>query len=1225
MIDDPTDSLAPRATSAHATADRREAILDSVLGFAIIGMDRDGAIREWNPGATAVFGWTAEEATGQPVGLIFTPEDLAIDRPGEEMRLCLSDGRANDERWHIRKDGARFWASGEMTPLFGADGVHLGFVKVVRDRTSEHEAGEALKEAEERLRRAQEAGGVGLFWVSAADNVIHTTPEFCRLYGMPEASQAPAEAFERLVISDDVELVSNALSRRTGEALLDVEYRIRRADDGALRWIARKGELELDADGRPTRFVGVARDVTNRIMSEQALRDEREQLAQMFAQAPTFMALLRGPEHRFERVNPGYVQLIGHRDVVGRTVAEALPEAVSQGFIELLDRAFATGEPFVADGLKFDVQPSPGGPVHERYLDFVYQPIRDANGVITGIFVEGADVTERTSAAAALRESETRYSALLNTTDIGFCIIQMKFDEADRPVDYMIVEGNAAYERMTGLHGSTGKWVSAIAPGLEQHWFDLYGGVAKSGDKVRFEQPAAQFGCWYDVQAFRIGDPEQNRVAILFNDITARRRTEARQATLLALNDALRDLTDPAEIAHAASEVLGKALGVSRVGYGVIDRVAETITIERDWNAPGVRSIAGVLNFRDYGSYIDDLKAGITVAIADAAEDPRTQGAARQLSAISAESFINMPLVEQGRFVALFFANNATPRPWPDSDLMLMREVAERVRGASERARSEQALRASEAQFRAFAHAVPNHIWASRADGYLDWFNAALHAYTGLTEDDLEGASGWTSIVHPDDLPRASAAWSASLETGTIYEVEFRIRRHDGAWRWFLVRAEPIRDADGVITRWIGASTDIDDRLRQGAELEQLNETLEEQVATRTRELMAAEEALRQSQKMEAVGQLTGGIAHDFNNLLTGITGSLEIMGNRIAQGRFNEIERYTTAAQGAARRAAALTHRLLAFSRRQTLDPRPTDANRLIGGLEELIRRTVGPQVTVEVVAAGGLWTTLVDPNQLENALLNLCINARDAMPEGGRLTIETGNRWLDSRGAEQRDMEPGQYISVCVSDTGTGMSADVIAKAFDPFFTTKPIGVGTGLGLSMIYGFARQSGGQVRIYSEEGDGSMVCIYLPRHLGPAEMAEPEPDLAGAERAKAGETVLIVDDEPTVRMLVLEVLEELGYAALEAADGAAGLKILQSDARIDLLVTDVGLPGGMNGRQMADAARLVRPDLEVLFITGYAENAVVGNGHLDPGMHVMTKPFAMEALASRIKALIPSG
>ena len=288
-------------------------------------------------------------------------------------------------------------------------------------------------------------------------------------------------------------------------------------------------------------------------------------------------------------------------------------------------------------------------------------------------------------------------------------------------------------------------------------------------------------------------------------------------------------------------------------------------------------------------------------------------------------------------------------------------------------------------------------------------------------------------------------------------------------------------------------------------------------------------------------------------------------------------------------------------------------------------MRRTVGPEIETEVVESVGLWTTLVDANQLENALLNLCINARDAMPEGGRLTIETANRWIDERAAQYRDLEPGQYVSLCVSDTGTGMTPEVIAKAFDPFFTTKPLGLGTGLGLSMIYGFARQSGGHIRIYSEVGEGTNVCLYLPRHFGEADSVDVDAELADAPRARAGETVLVVDDEPTVRMLVMEVLEELGYAAVEAADGAAGLKILQSNAQIDLLVTDVGLPGGMNGRQMADAARIGRPELKILFITGYAENAVIGNGLLDPGMHVMTKPFAMEALAGRIKTLITAG
>jgi PAS domain S-box-containing protein len=383
-----------------------------------------------------------------------------------------------------------------------------------------------------------------------------------------------------------------------------------------------------------------------------------------------------------------------------------------------------------------------------------------------------------------------------------------------------------------------------------------------------------------------------------------------------------------------------------------------------------------------------------------------------------------------------------------------------------------------------------------------------------------------------------------------------------------------------------------------------------------------AEEALRQAQKMEAIGQLTGGIAHDFNNLLAAVMGSLELMQNRIVQGRLNELDRYVQAAQVASKRATALTHRLLAFSRRQTLSPKLTDVDRLVKGLEELVRRTIGPSIELDVAATENLWITQVDQNQLENAILNLCINSRDAMPDGGRITVETSNFEVDERMAQEGDLRAGQYVALIVSDTGTGMSQEVASRAFDPFFTTKPLGSGTGLGLSMIYGFAKQSGGHVRIYSELGRGTTVCIYLPRSLAATEEAQDVAQLVIPQRATAGETVMVVDDEETVRMLIVEVLRESGYSALEARDGASGLEILRSDQRIDLLVSDVGLPGGMNGRQLADAARALRPHLKILFITGYAENAVINHGHLDPGMQIMTKPFPMEALGARIREMI---
>ncbi|HEY9239487.1 MAG TPA: response regulator, partial [Burkholderiaceae bacterium] len=389
-------------------------------------------------------------------------------------------------------------------------------------------------------------------------------------------------------------------------------------------------------------------------------------------------------------------------------------------------------------------------------------------------------------------------------------------------------------------------------------------------------------------------------------------------------------------------------------------------------------------------------------------------------------------------------------------------------------------------------------------------------------------------------------------------------------------------------------------------------------------EQRAAEEALRQSQKMEAVGQLTGGIAHDFNNLLQGITGSLDLVQKRIAQGRLDELDRFVRGAVASSKRAAALTHRLLAFSRRQPLDPRAVRANPLVASMEDLLRRTLGERIELELVLAGGLWLTRCDPNQLESAILNLAINARDAMPDGGRLVIETCNAHLDaSYTAKQREVRPGQYVCICVTDTGTGMSADTMAKAFEPFFTTKPIGQGTGLGLSMIYGFARQSEGYAKIYSELGQGTTFKLYLPRHRGDSPDDDPPAELTEDHRTQHGETVLVVEDEAVVRGLIVEVLGDLGYRALEAADGPAGLEILQSRARIDLLITDIGLPG-LNGRQIAEAGRQSRPALKVLFMTGYAENAAIASGFLEPGMSMLTKPFAMEALATRIREIIES-
>ena len=454
----------------------------------------------------------------------------------------------------------------------------------------------------------------------------------------------------------------------------------------------------------------------------------------------------------------------------------------------------------------------------------------------------------------------------------------------------------------------------------------------------------------------------------------------------------------------------------------------------------------------------------------------------------------------------------------------------------------------------------------------------------------------------PDHRAAVEAVWRRALAGEEFVETAaFGDPGRDR--RSYEMRFNVLRDEAGEPVGAYQFVYDVTDRLRE------------------QQRLADAEEALRQAQKMEAVGQLTGGLAHDFNNLLAGISGAFELIGVRLKQGRVADIDKYLAAGQGAARRAAALTHRLLAFARRQTLSPKPVVVNRLLGDLAELVRRTVGPGITVETVAAGGLWPTLVDVNQLENAILNLCINARDAMPDGGAITIETGNKWLDRQTADERAIEPGQYVTVCVSDTGSGIDRAILDRVFEPFFTTKPQGEGTGLGLSMVYGFARQSHGHVRIYSEVGAGTMVCLYLPRHMGEAD-TDPVVPAAPVPAVEADASVLVIDDEPTVRMLVADALGDLGYHCLEAGDGVAGLRLLEGDAPVDLLITDVGLPGGLNGRQVADAARRLRPGLKILFITGYAENAVLNHGHIAPGMEVLTKPFAIEELANRVRRLI---
>jgi signal transduction histidine kinase len=465
---------------------------------------------------------------------------------------------------------------------------------------------------------------------------------------------------------------------------------------------------------------------------------------------------------------------------------------------------------------------------------------------------------------------------------------------------------------------------------------------------------------------------------------------------------------------------------------------------------------------------------------------------------------------------------------------------------------------------------------------------------------------------------------------------EFRIvSASDGKLRWMETRNNLFYDAGGRPVRVVGVSVDITERKRALAQLRAFTETLEDAVKERTRELeiqnearIKAEELLRQAQKMEAVGQLTGGIAHDFNNLLTIVIGGLDMVGRQIpalgATAAAERIARAKDMALQGVQRAVTLTDRLLAFSRQQPLAPKPIDANKLVSVTCEFLRRTLGETVSLDTALAAGLWRAHADPHQLENALINLTLNARDAMPEGGRVTIETANCYLDESyvSAIPEPVDVGQYVMIAVADTGTGMDPPTVERAFEPFFTTKEVGRGTGLGLSQVYGFVRQSAGHVRVYSELDEGTTVKIYLPCHVGADERVEAAEPTRAANGAIGTETILVVEDDEALRSYTVETLAELGYRVLPATNGAAAIDILDSGADIDLLFTDVVMPGGLNGRQLANEAVRRRPGLKVLFTTGYTRNAIVHHGRLDPGLEMIGKPFSNDELTRKVRAIL---
>jgi len=628
------------------------------------------------------------------------------------------------------------------------------------------------------------------------------------------------------------------------------------------------------------------------------------------------------------------------------------------------------------------------------------------------------------------------------------------------------------------------------------------------------------------------------------------------------------------------------------------------------------QAVDGIPLEEGVGSCGTGARRGEPVYVSDIATDPlwknyRELALSHDLRACWSSPIKDVDGIVLGTFAIYYDA----PRSPNADDLNAIAQITQTVSLALERHRLDQRQRQTEIELRYLNSSLASQVearvrdrdrsWRHSPDllavitseGRIEAVNPAWSLTLGWTEKELCGRA-FATLFDDGDKDAFDAVMEDASRAIPVFRFENRIRLKNGAYRAISWSAVPEGENIYFGGRDIQADRDAAEALKK------------------------AEDILRQTQKMEAVGQLSGGLAHDFNNLLAGVSGSLELIHRRICQGRHADLDRYIGVAQEATRRAAALTQRLLAFSRRQTLAPKPIDLNTLALGMEEMLSRTIGPSIELEISGAAGLWGALADQSQVENALLNLCINARDAMPEGGKIVVETKNRSFGPPEAQGLGLPEGDYVQFSVLDNGTGMPPDVAERAFDPFFTTKPIGLGTGLGLSMVYGFAKQSGGQAVIHSQMGHGTLVCVWLPRQDLPGDSRGPAAPVAAPAPPVHGRTILVVDDEPSVRVLMADVLEEEGYRVLTAADGQEALAILRSARHIDALVTDVGLPGGLNGRQVADAARVQRPALEILFVTGYAESAVLNHENLEAGMQVLTKPFALDTLLRTVRSMV---
>ena len=1080
------------STPSDLTERQARLIIESAVDYAIVGLDLAGTITSWNVGAKRIMGWSAGDAIGQTVDLFFTPEDVEARISATEMSAAVRHGRGIDERWHLKEDGSRFWANGEMMPLRAASGDLEGYVKILRDRTEQHYMASALTNSEERYQTLYDAIDEG----------------FC---------------------------------------LIEV-----RCDDAA----------------QPI-------------------------------------------DYRFLEVNPAFEKQTGLVDAAGSWMRDLVPEH-EQHWFDIYAKVALTGEPTrfalpaqAMNGRWYEVFAYRVGEPHERMVAILFSDVTEQRTSEARLKASEEHLRQTN---VTLRTSEANLRLLLNTISEGFYAV-------DR--DGVTTTCNAAFLRMMGFTDTRdviGRKLHDVIhhthpDGSHYNVADcpIYiaareGIVAYVSEELFF--PIARDPLWVEYRATPIIEEGELRGAICtFQDITARRQEEADQASamarrtaLLQLGDNLRNQNDTSTIAAASAQIVAVTLGCTAAGFGRVDASGERYIVEGDWAVPGAHRIAGEYPMRDYGSYIDDLLNNRVAVVEDVRVDPRTMATADALDAIGVGALVNAPVVEMGRLSAIFYVTTDRARTWSDEEISFIREVAERTRAATERRRAEEQLRqlADTLQVQVEERTQErDRVWQVSRDllGVADdkgtWLsvNPAWTETLGWSDDAIVGrTSEW--LEHPDDRTKTRDEIDQLAAGRPTRFFENRFRTTTDEYRDLSWSAVQVGGLLYCVAR------DVTEQKQRDAAL------------------LKAEEQLRQSQKVEAVGQLTGGVAHDFNNLLTVIRGSVDLLRRPgLAE---EKRARYIEAISDTADRATKLTSQLLAFARRQALKADVFSATANIASLQDMLGTLAGSRVTVVVEEAIGAFLVKADRSQFDTAIVNMAVNARDAM--GGEGTLTIGVSEVEGIPAvRSHPAIPGRFVAVSITDTGSGIPADQIDRIFEPFYTTKGVGHGTGLGLSQVFGFAKQSSGEVVVHSKLGQGATFTLYLPKAA--EEEGRVAAGLGNVAPLPQGACILIVEDNSEVGSFATQALAELGYHTKLAVDAASALVEIGSDGNgFDLVFSDVVMPG-MSGIELREELRRRLPHLPVVLASGYSSVLAEQKSH---DFELLQKPYSLDELAQAL-------